>query len=166
MCKYLRASENEKKVDFHVNVRIVDRWTLFRFIHADYLWWKDALLTTALVVSYLFFGATRLDKDGKVPDLVRDLVQQDGDGGDGTNCRTDQERRSDGQAVRKIMCEVGCQVQVTRHFDVCVGGGKWRKNGVKESINTLFSAGLHLGHWVREQADSGAFLWWRIGCFC
>lgn len=72
--------------------------------------------------SYLSFGAARLDKDGKVSDLMWDLMQQDGEGGDGANCWTNQERRSHCQAISKIMDEVSCQVQVTWHLDVCVSG--------------------------------------------
>lgn len=59
---------------------------------------------------------------------MRDLVQQDSDGGDGAHCWTDQKRRPHGQAVGEIVDEVGCQVQVTRHLDVWVGGqndNKW-----------------------------------------
>ncbi|KAF3834198.1 hypothetical protein F7725_025402 [Dissostichus mawsoni] len=52
-----------------------------------------------------------MNKDGKVSDLMWDLVQQDGEGGDGAHRRTDQERRSDGQAVSEVMCEVSCKVQ-------------------------------------------------------
>lgn len=77
---------------------------------------KDVL--TIHVVSYLFLGAARLDEDGKVSDLVWDLVQQDGEGGDGADCWTHQERRSYRQAVSKVMREVRCQVQVTRNLDV------------------------------------------------
>ena len=47
-----------------------------------------------------------------------DLVQQDGEGGDGTDRWTNQEGRSDRQAVGKIVCEVSGQVQVARHLDV------------------------------------------------
>lgn len=51
---------------------------------------------------------------------MRDLVQQDCEGGDGANRRTHEEWRSHCQAVGEIMDEVSCQVQVTRHLDVCV----------------------------------------------
>lgn len=70
-------------------------------------------------VSYLSLGAARLDEDGEVSDLVRDLMQQDGEGGDGADRRTNQEGRSDRQAVSEVMREVGCQVQVPGHLDVC-----------------------------------------------
>lgn len=73
---------------------------------------------TARGVGYLFLGAARLDEDGKVSDLVWDLVQQDGEGGDGADCWTHQERRSYRQAVSKVVREVSCQVQVAGHLDV------------------------------------------------
>ena len=50
---------------------------------------------------------------------MRDLVQQDGEGGYRADRRPNQERRPHGQAVGEIMDEVGCQVEVTRHLDVC-----------------------------------------------
>lgn len=51
-----------------------------------------------------------------------DLVQQDGECGDGTHCWTNQEGRTDCQTISEIMGEVSCQVQVTGHLDVCVSG--------------------------------------------
>ena len=98
---------------------------------------------TAWGVSYLLLGAARLDEDGKVSDLVWDLVQQDGEGGDGADCWTDQERRSYRQAVSEIMREVSCQVQVTGHLDVCVSG----ENGAR---------------WVKSTGSAGC--WWRSEC--
>lgn len=61
----------------------------------------------------LSFGAAGLDQNGEVSDLMRDLVQQDGDRGDSTHGRTDQEGGSDRQPIRKVMGEVGSKVQVT-----------------------------------------------------
>lgn len=40
---------------------------------------------------YLPLGAARLDEDGKVSDLMWDLMKQDGDGGDGAHSWTNQE---------------------------------------------------------------------------
>lgn len=87
--------------------------------------WLGALQTSSAsllqtsALSYLSFGAAWLDEDGKVSDLVRDLVQQDGECGDSAHCWTNQERRTDRQPVGEIMGEVSCQVQVTGHLDVC-----------------------------------------------
>lgn len=53
-----------------------------------------------------------------------DLVQQDGEGGYRADRRTNQEGRPHGQAIGKIMDDVRCQVQVTRHLDVCDVGIK------------------------------------------
>lgn len=52
---------------------------------------------------------------------MRDLVQQDREGGNGADRRTHEERRSHRQAIGEIMDEVSRQVQVTGHLDVCVG---------------------------------------------
>lgn len=52
---------------------------------------------------------------------MRDLVQQDGERGYRADRRTNQEGRPHGQAIGEVMDEVGCQVQVARHLDVCVG---------------------------------------------
>lgn len=71
---------------------------------------------------YLSLGAARLDQDGEVSDLVRDLVQQDGEGGDGAHSWTHQEGGADRQTVGEVVREVGRQVQVTRHLDVCMRG--------------------------------------------
>lgn len=73
--------------------------------------------------SYLPLGAAGLDEDGEVSDLVRHLVQQDGEGGDGAHGGAHQEGRPHGQAVGEVVDEVGGQVEVARHLDVWGGRG-------------------------------------------
>lgn len=68
---------------------------------------------------YLSLGAAGLDEDGKVSDLVRHLVQQDGDGGYHADGRPNQEGGADSQTVCEVVREVGRQVQVARHLNVC-----------------------------------------------
>lgn len=60
----------------------------------------------SFAASYLPLGATGLDEDGKVSDLVRHLVQQDGEGGDGADGGAHQEGRAHGQAVGEVVDEV------------------------------------------------------------
>lgn len=72
----------------------------------------------AAAASYLPLGAAGLDEDGKVSDLVRHLVQQDGEGGDGAHGGAHQEGRPHGQAVGEVVDEVRRQVEVARHLDV------------------------------------------------
>lgn len=68
--------------------------------------------------SYLSLSAARLDEDGEVSNLMWDLVEQDGEGGDGADGGAHQEGRPHGQAVGEVVDEVRCQVEVARHLDV------------------------------------------------
>lgn len=74
--------------------------------------------------THLSLGAARLDEDGEVSDLVRDLVQQDGKRGYRADRRAYQEGRAHGQAIGEVVDEVGRQVQVTRHLDVTLRKGQ------------------------------------------
>ena len=51
-----------------------------------------------------------LDQDGVIADLMRDLVQQDGQGGNFADTLTGDEGSSDGQSVGKVVEEIGEQV--------------------------------------------------------
>ena len=66
----------------------------------------------------LFLGVARLDEDGKVSDLVRDLVQEDCDGRDDTDIAPGQIRGSDGKTIGEIVGEIGGQIEVPGHLDV------------------------------------------------
>lgn len=68
--------------------------------------------------SHLLAAASRLDENGKVSDLVRHFVQQDGDGGDVSDGTASQKRGADGQPIRQVVREIRRQVQISRHFDV------------------------------------------------
>lgn len=75
-----------------------------------------------VAVIYLPLGAAGLDEDGEVSDLMRHLVQQDGEGGDGAHGGAHQEGRPHGQAIGEVVDEVRGQVEVARHLDVCEEG--------------------------------------------
>ena len=59
-----------------------------------------------------------LNKDSKVSNLVGDLMQEDGDGGDHPQGVATQEWGSNGQAIGEVVSEVSRQVQVPSHLDV------------------------------------------------
>lgn len=63
-------------------------------------------------------GAARLHEDGEITDLVGNLVEKDGDGGDDAQGVPTQEGCSDSQTVREIVCKIRSQVQVAGYLDV------------------------------------------------
>ena len=68
--------------------------------------------------NYFFLAASGLNEDGKVADLVRYLVEENGERGDDADVLAGEERGADGQAVCEVVRKVGRQVQVARHLDL------------------------------------------------
>ena len=65
-----------------------------------------------------------LDQDGEVSDLVGDLVDEDGEGGDKPHPPAGQVGGTDGQPIREVVGEVCGKVEVGGDFDgLCPGGG-------------------------------------------
>ena len=76
------------------------------------------LVSDARGILYLLLSAARLDEDGKITNLVRHLMQQNGDRGDRANGRPHQEGSADGKTVRKVVCKISSKIQIGRHFDI------------------------------------------------
>merc|ERR1719150_3392501 len=59
-----------------------------------------------------------LDEDGEVSDLVRDLVEEDGEGGDHAHALPGQEARAHRQSVSEVVEAVRREVEVTSNLDL------------------------------------------------
>lgn len=77
------------------------------------------LVPDTKVIPYLLLGAARLDKNGKITNLMRNFVQQDGDSGYHANSRPNQEGCTNGKTVREIVCKISSKIQVARHLNIC-----------------------------------------------
>ena len=88
-----------------------------------------------------------LDEDRVVSNLMRNFVEQDGQGRDFAYTLSGDERGTDGQAVGKVVECVGKEVQVSGNFDFAyyVGGSfvlgfflKINKNCFKQVLRLLY----------------------------
>ena len=60
--------------------------------------------------AYLFLGASWLDQDSEVSNLVWYFMEQDCNGGDDAHGVASQIGSSDGQTIREIVGKISCQI--------------------------------------------------------